>query len=978
MFLKRIEMQGFKSFADHIEINFEHNITGVVGPNGCGKSNITDAIKWVLGEQSAKSLRGSSMSDVIFNGSENRRRVNLAWVTLVFDNTQRFLNYDQDEVEVTRRLHRETGEGEYFINKQPVRLRDVQDLTLDSGLGRDSLSIISQGTISNFADAKPIERRALFEEQAGVAKYRKRKQEALGKLARTQENIERMLDIVEELERQVKPLKTQAKKAKIYEEKRQRLQEIEVSVLVNEIKHNLQEKETLDQALLDLEIQMTSANANLHQNDLESNQIREQIEHVDRLIHQDQEELMEMLNKISHLEAQKVELDQKSKYAIEVGDILSKQKELTNLYRQAKEEYDDRRQRLNDSKANLDLLNQTALNLSREIVSKNQEQQQKKATLYQLQSRRQNQQQLLDRPFVANLGISTILDNRRTLVGVHDVVSKILAAEDGYELAISSSLGGVQNYIVVDNQQVGKEAINFLKRNASGRATFIPLDTLKIYRLQQNILTVAQQHPGFLGTADQFVQCDPIYDDLALNLLGQTLVCENIDDAHQLAKLLHQQARIVTLEGDLFHRGGNMTGGKTKENTSLLNAKKEVAKLTQEIETIELEIKIIEKEGQKRLQEKALNDQEILQLRLAVAQLEPIVDVKHSKMDKLQTELELLDPQFDREGLEQSDYSQSIVRDLNNSYAQKDNLVNRLAINRENRTLQVNQQQRIHQQMTQLRQAISKLKEEKHQIEIDKTKREGRIEGALNRLSSEYQMTYEFAQEKAIDDLASDASYEVVSLRQEIAKLGAINMDAPAQYEEVNQRYEFLQTQLEDLSVSRQKLLEFIDEMDDIMTVQFKDMFDRINKEFDGVFKELFNGGTGRLVLEDPEDILNTGIDIDVQPPGKSVQNIRLFSGGEKSLIAISVLFSMMKARKMPLAIFDEVEAALDQANVERFAKYLSNFSDETQFIVVTHRPGTMAQADVLYGVTMAQKGVSSLLKVKLSQAIGYSDEKGA
>lgn len=978
MFLKRIEMQGFKSFADHIEINFEHNITGVVGPNGCGKSNITDAIKWVLGEQSAKSLRGSSMSDVIFNGSENRRRVNLAWVTLVFDNTQRFLNYDQDEVEVTRRLHRETGEGEYFINKQPVRLRDVQDLTLDSGLGRDSLSIISQGTISNFADAKPIERRALFEEQAGVAKYRKRKQEALGKLARTQENIERMKDIVEELERQVKPLKTQAKKAKIYEEKRQRLQEIEVSVLVNEIKHNLQEKETLDQALLDLEIQMTSANANLHQNDLESNQIREQIEHVDRLIHQDQEELMEMLNKISHLEAQKVELDQKSKYAIEVGDVLSKQKELTNLYRQAKEEYDDRRQRLNDSKANLDLLNQTALNLSREIVTKNQEQQQKKATLYQLQSRRQNQQQLLDRPFVANLGISTILDNRRTLVGVHDVVSKILAAEDGYELAISSSLGGVQNYIVVDNQQVGKEAINFLKRNASGRATFIPLDTLKVYNLHQNILTVAQQHPGFLGTADQFVQCDPIYDDLALNLLGQTLVCENIDDAHQLAKLLHQQARIVTLEGDLFHRGGNMSGGKTKENTSLLNAKKEVAKLTHEMETIELEIKIIEKEGQKRLHEKTLNDQEILQLRLAVAQLEPIVDVKHSKMDKLQTELELLDPQFDREGLEQSDYSQSIVRDLNNSYAQKDNLVNRLAINRENRTLQVNQQQRIHQQMTQLRQATSRLKEEKHQIEIDKTKREGRIEGALNRLSSEYQMTYEFAQEKAIENLASDASYEVVSLRQEIAKLGAINMDAPAQYEEVNQRYEFLQTQLEDLSVSRQKLLEFIDEMDDIMTVQFKDMFDRINKEFDGVFKELFNGGTGRLILEDPEDILNTGIDIDVQPPGKSVQNIRLFSGGEKSLIAISVLFSMMKARKMPLAIFDEVEAALDQANVERFAKYLSNFSDETQFIVVTHRPGTMAQSDVLYGVTMAQKGVSSLLKVKLSQAISYSDEKGA
>lgn len=970
-------MQGFKSFADHIEINFEHDITGIVGPNGCGKSNITDAIKWVLGEQSAKSLRGSSMSDVIFNGSADRRKVNLAWVTLVFDNSQRFLNYDSDEVEVTRRLHRDSGEGEYFINKQIVRLRDVQDLTIDSGLGRDSLSIISQGTISNFADAKPLDRRALFEEQAGVAKYRKRKQEALNKLARTQENVERMLDIVEELERQVKPLKTQAKKALIYQEKREKLQEIEVSVLIHEIEKNLESKALLEASLLEFDIQISSSSAMLNQNDLESSTIRQQIEHIDQIIHRDQEDLMQLLNRISHLESQKVELDQKSKYTIEVGDTLSKQKELTILYQQAKEEYEDRKQRLSQAKVELDLLNQKSMDRARSIVDRNQQQEQRRATRHQLEVRRQNQQQLIDRPFVQNQGISTILDNRQHLIGIHDVVSKILQAQDGYELAISSTLGGVQNYIVVDNQEVGKQAINFLKRNVSGRATLIPLDTLKVYPLHQNILTVAQQHAGYLGTADQFVLCEAQYDRLALNLLGQTLVCESIESAHQLAVLLDQQARIVTLEGDLFHRGGNMTGGKTKENTSLINAKKEMTRLNEALETLDLEMKIAEKEGQSLLLEKAQDDQEILQLRLAIAQLEPIVDVKQSKMDKLQTELELIDPQFNSEEVQDNAFSQSLVRDLNAAYAQKDALVNRLAINRENRTSLVHQQQRLHQQMTEIRKESSVYRDQKHQLDINKTRQEAKIESALERLSSEYQMTFEYAKQNHAVTPKDNAAHEVLQLRQEIAKLGSINMDAPQQYEEVNTRYEFLQKQLNDLTESRTKLLDFIEDMDDIMSVQFKEMFDKINQEFDAVFKELFNGGTGRLILEDPSDLLNTGIDIDVQPPGKSVQNIRLFSGGEKSLIAISVLFSMMKARKMPLAIFDEVEAALDQANVERFAKYLSNFRDETQFIVVTHRPGTMSQADILYGVTMAQKGVSSLLKVRLAQALTYSDEKG-
>lgn len=965
-------MQGFKSFADPITITFEEGVTGIVGPNGCGKSNIADAVRWVLGEQSVKSMRGSSMNDVIFSGTSERRRVNIASVTLVFNNSQRLLNSDLDEIEVTRRLLRDSSGGEYYINKKPVRLKDVQDLTLDSGIGKDSLSIISQGTVANFADAKPIERRALFEEQAGVAKYKKRKVEALGKLSRTSENIERMMDVVGELERQVVPLKKASEKAKIYRVKHDRLKTIEIAVLVHEIDSLESELTELKESLFDIEAKAASLEANLNLNDIQNSESREQMNDLDKKITSSQERMMTIVNEIQKLESRKSELDEKSKYILEVGNQEERFEELKNLTSQAHNEYEDRVSRFNKLKHDIDLLTEASLQNNREVVEANQKREELLAYLNQLQNKKNTQQQLVDRPFLTNRGITAIIDNKKNLEGIEDVVGKILLSQDGYELAISNALGGSSNYIVAKDEDAAKQAISFLKRNSSGRATFIPLTNAKPRQLSRELMTICENTEGFLGIASNFVEVDEKFVDLAESLLGNVIVCDDIENANKLARLIGYRAQIVTLEGDIFYRGGNIAGGRYKENTSILGAKKEIEQINKLMEKATQELDEITIRGRFLVSKKNDYEQELMQSRIGLAQIEPIVDVKRAKYEKLKADLDLVTPKDSNE--ESTSFKDDLIVSLNNAYSERDEIINSLKISRDQRVIISNQQQRLHSENQQVRRELSLLQQKESEHKIRAAKIETNLENHLNRLSSEYQMTFEYAsQSEKLDDIESARS-EVVTLRNQIARLGSINMDAPEEFEELNERYEFIKKQLTDLEESRDNLLSLIDELDEVMKVQFKEMFDRINVEFNGVFQELFGGGYGRLVLEDEEDLLNTGVDIDVQPPGKTIQNIRLFSGGEKSLIAISLLFAILKARRVPLCIFDEVEAALDQGNVERFARYIGQFSETTQFIIVTHRPGTMAQCDTLYGVTMAQKGVSSLLKVRLGEAVEMSE----
>lgn len=974
MFLKKIEMQGFKSFADKVTISFDHQVTGIVGPNGCGKSNITDAVRWVLGEQSAKSLRGTSMSDVIFAGSANRKTVNTAEVTLVFDNTQRFLNAEYDEIEITRRIHR-GGEGEYYLNRVPVRLKDIQDLILDSGLGRDSLSMISQGNISSFAEAKPIERRALFEEAAGVAKYKKRKIESLNKLERTQDNIERMNDIISELERQVSPLKRAAKKAEIYREKKERLQAIEIAVLVDEIEFFNHQMEESKKTYFDIETKTTMNETTIQVQETANSEFKKEQLQLDIEINQYQEDLLKVVSEIQTLETRKIEVDEKRKYALEVGNDQEKAKELKSLLEESSFEYEDRLTRLNQIEVDIKLLNTQVQEITLQQIEHNQQLEEGLSTLRRLQNRKDVLENLLRQPFNQQAGVRAVMEAQSSLPGVLGVMAQIMKPQKDYEEAISVALGGSMYHIVTKDEASARQAINFLKKNNSGRATFLPRNILRERYINREHEIICENTVGFLGTASQFVENEEEFDVVRESLLGNVLVVEDLEKGNHLADLLKYQYKIVTLDGDVIHRGGSMTGGRQKDSSSPLTIQKELdhieLSLVDKQQTVQTLTDLSNEDKRVRTE---LNDQ-LMEKRINSAQLEPIVEAKRAKYERLKSDYELISPNQQGDGEEVNSFADDLIIRLNECYSKRDEITSNIRTKRERRMKITSEGERREQQLRQMRRDLNQFQNDLNQIKIDQARIETKLENDLARLASEYQLTYEFAKEQVKETDVENAKEEVVLLRQQIEALGNVNMSAPEEFSEVNERYEFLTHQCEDLISSKNQLLSAIDEMDEVMSVQFKEMFDKINAELQDTFHQLFGGGKAKLVLEDPNDILNTGIDIDVQPPGKSVQNIRLFSGGEKALIAISVLFSILKARPVPLCIFDEVEAALDQGNVERFARYLKQFGN-TQFVVVTHRPGTMAQCDVLYGVTMQSKGVSQMLKVKLAEATEMADEE--
>lgn len=972
MFLKRIELQGFKSFADKSVITFDSDVIGIVGPNGCGKSNINDAIRWVLGEQSVKSLRGSSMSDVIFNGSTQRKPVNMAEVTLVFDNSRHALNIEYEEVEVTRRLHRQSGEGEYFINRTPCRLKDIVNLVMDTGLGRDSLSIISQGNISAFADAKPEERRALFEEAAGVAKYKKRKNESLGKLSRTQDNLSRLEDIIVELERQVNPLKRQAKKAEVYKEKKTELEKVEISVLVDEIENLNKEIETFKQKAFDLETKKAMCETTIAVEDTKNSELRSEMYQLDREINKLQERFAKLTENSRMLEARKIEMDEKRKYAIEFANSAEKAKELKAMMEEAHYEYEDRKKRAQSLETDLVLYKEQMESLEHDISYCTQEAAQANAILNRLQNRKDVLENLAKQPFNHQQAVKSILE--ANLNGVLGVVSQIFRPKVNYETAISNALGGAMYHIVSKDEASARHAIDFLKKNKSGRATFLPLTVIKPRTMNNEHRILAENSKGFLGVASDFVENEERFCDLRDSLLGNVVIVDQLINANEIAKVLRYQYKIVTLDGDIVNRGGSMTGGQGRNNTTPLTIQKELTSLLQSLDGQMLKVEGLQSQLSSLQAKKDRTSSDIVQIQISLAQLDPIVKAKWAKYERLKADYEQVAPVD--EDIQQELLDDDIVVRLSRLHSEIDEISSQMKSKRERRMKAGSEVERKDAQIRQLRRDLNILQNDEREVEVKQAKAETRLESALERLSSTYEMTFTYAQEQKVEMDMEEARKKVAILRQEISSLGNVNLDAPQEYAQVSERFEFLSKQKEDLLMAKEKILNAIDEMDEIMIKQFTEMFEKINAELNDVFRSLFGGGKARLFMVDPEDVLNTGIDIDVQPPGKTVQNIRLFSGGEKSLIAICVLFSILKARTMPLCIFDEVEAALDQANVERFAKYISKFRGESQFIVVTHRPGTMAQCDALYGVTMQQNGVSQLLKVKLQDAIHMIDKE--
>lgn len=1179
MFLKRLDIIGFKSFADRIGVDFVPGITAVVGPNGSGKSNITDAIRWVLGEQSAKSLRGSKMEDIIFAGSDSRKALNFAEVTLTLDNQDQGLSIDYNEVSVTRRVSR-SGESDFLINKQPCRLKDIIDLFMDSGLGREAFSIISQGKVEEILNSKAEDRRTIFEEAAGVLKYKTRKKKAESKLAETQDNLNRVNDILHELESQIEPLKIQASMAKDFLEKKEELEKFEIALTVYEIEELNQKWETLSKQLeehqqkelkLSAELQLKEAKIvetrdqaaaldesitdlqnvllraseeleklegrkevlkerkkNAAQNKEQLNQsVQELSERIIQLqtnrdlqkeaaaLQEEQVKILQALLKEKHekLDIFSENIDQKieslkSEFIEQLNEQAGAKNELKNIEEQLKlqerkslrldeenEKYLNERQIALAKKAGIQAeLETIQQKLENQVVTfreqqrkleslKNNYQKQEKTLYqaYQLMQQAKSKKEMLEEmeeDFSGFFqGVKEVLKARgKKLQGIAGAVAELVTVPKQYEIALETALGGALQHVVVETEENGRAAIQYLKQHGYGRATFLPLSIIKGRPLTPVQLASIGQHPAMIGTAVSVVQFDQKYTEVMNNLLGNVVIAKDLKGANELAKILQYRVRVVTLDGDIVNPGGSMTGGAIKQkSSSLLSRKAELDDLKGKIaimeeKTAELEtsVKSLKEEAQNaeslleelreegehlrlseqtikgslreaELEEKNISDRltiydlekeqisndikaykkrqaeiskTLADYKLAIAELDQqiitLTDQKTkdltsketliSEINELKVEYASKNEQMlhlkERLTLTQQDLQESeqklavitedlqlLTAEMNNSHTgevqleeaakrkqqDKEAAIQLITVRREERLslkdslealeLEAKELKRLHKGL------IVVLKDE----EVKLNRMDVELENLLSHLREEYLLSFEGAKDQyPLTVSPEEASKKVKLIKLAIEELGNVNIGAIEEYERVSERYEFLTEQKTDLQEAKDTLFQVIEEMDEEMKRRFEQTFQGIRQHFEPVFRALFGGGRADLILTSPEDILNTGVEIVAQPPGKKLRNLGLLSGGERALTAIALLFSILKVRPVPFCILDEVEAALDEANVHRFSQYLKRYSSETQFIVITHRKGTMEGADVLYGITMQESGVSKLVSVRL------------
>jgi len=1180
MFLKRLDIVGFKSFAERVTVDFVKGVTAVVGPNGSGKSNITDGIRWVLGEQSAKSLRGAKMEDIIFAGSDSRRGLNVAEVTLTLDNDDSFLPIDYHEVSVTRRVYR-SGESEFFINKQSCRLKDIVDLFMDSGLGKEAFSIISQGKVEEILSSKSEERRTIFEEAAGVLKYKSRKKKAEYKLAETQENLNRVQDILHELEGQVEPLKIQASIAKDYLEKKEELEKIEVALTVFEVEElhgkyealsksveegkdrelklaaTMQKREAdvermkehlsaLDDSIDDLQqvLLLTSEELeklegrkevlkerkkNAHQNKAQLERTIEELSvKISQLTHEKQEqenllnsytnelekikselsekqklastydqnldEMIEELkseyfdllneqassrNEINYLEEQLSQqerkntrlLDSNQRYVTERQEILEKKLKIEANYSLIEKQLSDQIKSFRDTTAKLE-------NLKNSYQKKETALYQAYQLLQQTRSRKEVLESMQEDYAGFFQGVKEILKAKDELGGIHGAVAELITTDKEYETAIEIALSSSMQHVVVQDESAARKAIQFLKQHSFGRATFLPLSVIKERSINHHDLALIENHPAFVGLAKNLVKYQAQFQSIIGNLLGTVIVTSDLKGANDIAKLMNYRYRLVTLQGDVVNPGGSMTGGAVKQkNNSLLSRQRELEQIVEKLSVMEQKTEELEKdvksskeliqqheltleelrskgenlrlEEQKirgdireiELNEKNVNDH----LKLYDSEREAFESEKtrmigrkdelQVKVKEISTSLEKLDKEIEELSVKKTtqqtskDELQNQLTELKVVHASKQQVYENQKEKVERIKLDLQESQQKHKDAAEDYSLLSnemsssssgeekldeaankKLQDKNKTVELIASRREERLQlqekleheerelkelkrqdkqfqdilkdeevklnrldveldNRLNHLREEYFLTFEGAKEKySLEIEVDEARKRVKLIKLAIDELGTVNLGAIDEYERVSERFTFLTEQRDDLLEAKDTLYQVIDEMDDEMKRRFEQTFNAIRSHFESVFQALFGGGRAELKLTDPNDLLNTGVDIVAQPPGKKLQNLGLLSGGERALTAIALLFSILKVRPVPFCVLDEVEAALDEANVHRFAQYLKKFSHETQFIVITHRKGTMEEADVLYGVTMQESGVSKLVSVRLEE----------
>ena len=1171
MYLKEIEIQGFKSFADKTKVVFDQGVTAVVGPNGSGKSNITESLRWALGESSVKSLRGGKMPDVIFAGTESRKPLNYASVIVTLDNEDGFIKDAGQVIKVERHIYR-SGDSEYRIDGKKVRLRDIHDLFLDTGLGRDSFSIISQGKVEEIFNSKPEERRAIFEEAAGVLKYKTRRKETESKLQQTQDNLDRLEDIIYELDNQIKPLAKQAENARKFLDLDGQRKAIYLDVLVAQIKENKAELELTEEELTQVQELLTSYYQKREELEEENQTLKKKRQDLQTEMAKDQGSLMDLTSLISDLErklalskleSEQVALNQQEAQA-RLATLEDKRKALSkekaekeaNL-EQLEKSLAENNKELNHLEAELlafsddpdqmiellrerfvallqeeaDVSNQLTrieneLENSRQLSQKQadqveklkeqlatakekagqqeaeletaKEQVQKLLADYQASAKEQEEQkvsyqaqqsQLFDRldslknkqaraQSLENIlrnhsnfyaGVKSVLQEKARLGGIIGAVSEHLTFDVHYQTALEIALGASSQHIIVEDENAATKAIDFLKRNRAGRATFLPLTTIKARTISSQNQDAIAASPGFLGMADELVSFDKRLEAIFKNLLATTAIFDTVEHARAAARQVRYQVRMVTLDGTELRTGGSYAGGANRQNNSIF-IKPELEKLQKEIAEEEADLRLeeaslkilqdemavlterlesIKSQGEQariqeqglylayqqtnqqveeletlwKLQEEELNrltegdwqaDKEKCQERLATiasekqnleAEIEEIKSNKNAIQERYQnlqeqisqarllkselqgqkryevTDIERLDKELDNLNLEQEEIQRLLQEKVDNLEKVDTDLLSQQV--EEAKTQKTNLQQGlirkqfelddiegqlddIASHLDQARQQNEEWIRKQTRAEAKKEKVSERLRYLQAQLTDQYQISYTEALEKAQElENLNLAEQEVKDLEKAIRSLGPVNLDAIEQYEEVHNRLDFLNSQRDDILSAKNLLLETITEMNDEVKERFKSTFEAIRESFKVTFRQMFGGGQADLILTEG-DLLTAGVEISVQPPGKKIQSLNLMSGGEKALSALALLFSIIRVKTIPFVILDEVEAALDEANVKRFGDYLNRFDKDSQFIVVTHRKGTMAAADSIYGVTMQESGVSKIVSVKL------------
>ena len=974
MYLKEIKAYGFKSFADKTSIEFGKNINGIVGPNGSGKSNIVDAVRWVLGEQSMKSLRGDSSLDVIFSGSESRKPLNSASVTLVFDNEDRSLPIDFNEVSIKRMAFR-TGENEYYINNERVRLKDITELLTDSGTAKESFNIISQGKIDEILSNKPEDRRTIFEEAAGVLKYKRRKEEALRKLDKTNQNLNRVNDIINELSNNIAPLEDSSNKAKKYIELKDRLSNIEVAVIAKEIKGLNFEYQEGKKKIEELSNEITKVTTDSSTYDIDILKYKEKLKEVRDDINKKHVLLIELSKKEEKITSDIRLLQERNKYRGEESkisnNIISLKEEILSIknkinnYNNDIQILDTKISNINNSineyKSKIDNLVVRKNNINNNIVKNNRDIDSGKYKIEYLENN-------LDNNLSIPKQVKNILDNPK-FTGVHNVISSLIEVDNRYSVAINTALGGASSYLVVDTPNVAKELIYYLKNNNLGRATFYPLSSINSRYIDNDTLLLLENEDGFVGVASSLVKYDSKYTNIINNVLGNVIIADSIEMANVLSSKINRRYKIVTLDGQVINVGGSLTGGSALKTISPISIK-------YELEEENKKINILENKNKDLLKEIDSIDKDINSLN---NELYKFKEERVEYFSKKESTSENITQNSNL--LEEKEKELKDLTNISNNESEEDSLINSLykikeeisEINK-NILLLKEEENKYNSEINELEDTRShsnslanKKEKELNNLNVMINRIDVKLDNLLECLTNDYNMTYDFASlNYKLDMDIDEAKKEVLRLKDNISILGNVNLDAPIEYEKAKERFDFLTNQKNDLINAENTLYDIIKEMDTVMKERFLDTFEKVKIEFKNVYRELFKGGRAELTLTDPDNILETGIEIKAEPPGKKLQSISLLSGGEKTFTAISLLFAILNIRPVPFCLFDEVEAALDDANVEAFGKYLDKYRDNTQFIIITHKKKTMEYADILYGITMEESGVSKIVSVKL------------